>query len=104
MRAGSAPEHEFQGPSRPPLRAKPGRTVTQLHYARRGEITPEMEFVAVREGVGAKLVRERLFRSSGRVKGGYAARARHFDKPRRRLGIRPSVPLNVINFIQTPVG
>src|SRR5205085_10457951 len=29
------------------LRAKPGKIVTQLHYARRGEITPEMEFVAL---------------------------------------------------------
>jgi len=34
---------------RPALRAQPGRCVTQLHYARRGEITPEMEFVAIRE-------------------------------------------------------
>jgi phosphomethylpyrimidine synthase len=34
---------------RPVLRAKPGRRVTQMHYARRGEITPEMEFVALRE-------------------------------------------------------
>src|SRR6266852_8786904 len=34
---------------RRPLRAKPGRRVTQMHYARRGEITPEMEFVALRE-------------------------------------------------------
>jgi phosphomethylpyrimidine synthase len=34
---------------RKPLRAKPGRTVTQLHYARQGVITPEMEFVAIRE-------------------------------------------------------
>ncbi|HKA62958.1 MAG TPA: phosphomethylpyrimidine synthase ThiC [Methylomirabilota bacterium] len=33
------------------LRAKPGRRVTQMHYARRGEITPEMEFVALREGM-----------------------------------------------------
>jgi len=33
----------------PVLRAKPGRRVTQMHYARRGEITPEMEFVAIRE-------------------------------------------------------
>jgi phosphomethylpyrimidine synthase len=33
----------------PPLKAKPGRNVTQLHAARRGEITPEMEFVALRE-------------------------------------------------------
>jgi phosphomethylpyrimidine synthase len=31
------------------LRARAGRTVTQMHYARRGEITPEMEFVAIRE-------------------------------------------------------
>src|SRR3990167_3980803 len=31
------------------LRARPGRRVTQMHYARRGEITPEMEFVALRE-------------------------------------------------------
>jgi len=30
------------------LRAKPGHRVTQMHYARRGEITPEMEFVALR--------------------------------------------------------
>jgi len=34
---------------RRPLRAKPGCNVTQMHYARRGFITPEMEFIAVRE-------------------------------------------------------
>ena len=34
---------------RPGLRAQPGKRVTQMHYARRGEITPEMEFVAIRE-------------------------------------------------------
>jgi phosphomethylpyrimidine synthase len=38
----------FERP-RPVLRARSGRRVTQLHYARRGEITPEMEFVAIRE-------------------------------------------------------
>lgn len=32
-----------------PLKALPGRNVTQLHYARKGIITPEMEFVAIRE-------------------------------------------------------
>ena len=32
-----------------PRRAKPGRTVTQMHYARRGLITPEMEYIAIRE-------------------------------------------------------
>ncbi|MBU0499768.1 MAG: phosphomethylpyrimidine synthase ThiC [Gammaproteobacteria bacterium] len=34
---------------RPPRRALAGRNVTQMHYARRGLITPEMEFVAIRE-------------------------------------------------------
>src|SRR5690348_100914 len=34
------------------LRAKPGSCVTQLHYARRGIITPEMEFIAIRENLG----------------------------------------------------
>jgi len=33
-----------------PRRALAGQTVTQLAYARRGEVTPEMEFVALREG------------------------------------------------------
>jgi len=39
------------------LRAKPGANVTQMHYARRGIVTPEMEYVAVRENLG----REELF-------------------------------------------
>src|SRR5262245_9109768 len=34
---------------RKPLRAKPGGNVTQMHYARQGIITPEMEFIAIRE-------------------------------------------------------
>ncbi|SMF93576.1 phosphomethylpyrimidine synthase [Methylomagnum ishizawai] len=33
----------------PPRRAKPGANVTQMHYARRGIVTPEMEFIAIRE-------------------------------------------------------
>jgi phosphomethylpyrimidine synthase len=48
--------------NRPILRARPGANVTQLHYARRGEITPEMEFVAIREGVEAELVRTEVAR------------------------------------------
>jgi phosphomethylpyrimidine synthase len=44
------------------LRAKPGRTVTQLHYARRGDITPEMEFVARREQMPAETVRDEIAR------------------------------------------
>ena len=42
------------------LRAKPGRTVTQMHYARRGVITPEMEFVALRENCSPELVRDEV--------------------------------------------
>jgi len=37
------------GHLRKPLRAKPGRNITQLHYARQGITTPEMEFIAIRE-------------------------------------------------------
>jgi phosphomethylpyrimidine synthase len=47
---------------RRPLRAKPGRRVTQMHYARRGEVTPEMEFVALREGVSPEVVRQEVAR------------------------------------------
>jgi len=47
---------------RRPLVAKAGRTVTQMHYARRGEITPEMEFVAVREGLDPEFVRAEIAR------------------------------------------
>ena len=36
--------------------------VTQLHYARRGEITPEMQFVALREGLPAEFVRQEVAR------------------------------------------
>jgi len=45
---------------RRPLRASPGRCVSQMHYARRGEITPEMEFIALREGVTPELVRDEV--------------------------------------------
>ena len=34
------------------LRARPGANVSQMHYARRGIITPEMEYVAIRENLG----------------------------------------------------
>src|SRR5690606_4195117 len=44
--------------TRPILRARPGRRVTQMHYARRGEITPEMEFVAIRENQRLEQQRE----------------------------------------------
>jgi phosphomethylpyrimidine synthase len=45
-----------------PRRAKPGGNVTQMHYAACGEITPEMEFVALRESVEPEFVRGEIAR------------------------------------------
>ncbi|MBI2897395.1 MAG: phosphomethylpyrimidine synthase ThiC [Deltaproteobacteria bacterium] len=49
-------------PSRSILRCRPGRNVTQMHLARRGIVTPEMHFIAVRESVDAELVRDEVAR------------------------------------------
>jgi len=43
---------DFPGLRRSPLRARSGQCVTQIHYARRGIITPEMEYIATRENLG----------------------------------------------------
>ena len=43
-------------------KARAGEAVTQLHYARQGDITPEMEFIAVREGLPAQFVRDEVAR------------------------------------------
>ncbi|MBV9692711.1 MAG: phosphomethylpyrimidine synthase ThiC [Alphaproteobacteria bacterium] len=43
---------QFDRAGRKPLRAKPGKNVTQLHYARAGIVTEEMKFIAVRENLG----------------------------------------------------
>lgn len=45
-----------------PRRAKAGRRVTQLHYARQGIITPEMEFIALRENMGRERIRTDVLR------------------------------------------
>jgi len=44
----------FDRTGRKPLRAKPGANVSQMHYAKKGIITPEMEYVAIRENIGRK--------------------------------------------------
>ena len=51
--------------TRQPRRALPGRNVSQMHYARRGIVTPEMEFVAIRESL-----RRREYLDSLRAAGG----------------------------------
>ncbi len=43
-----------------PRRARAGRRVTQLHYARQGIITPEMEFIALRENMGREQIRSEV--------------------------------------------
>jgi phosphomethylpyrimidine synthase len=50
----------FTGPKRKPRKAANGVAVTQIAYARRGIITPEMEFIAIRENVG----REKAFEAA----------------------------------------
>ena len=52
----------FPGLERRPLKAKPGRAVTQMHYAKQGIITPEMEFIAIREGIEPEFVRDEVAR------------------------------------------
>ena len=66
--AGSGEDFPSDSPLIPPalrnvaLRAQPGRRVTQMHYARRGEITREMEFVGLREGLDPEFVRAEVAR------------------------------------------
>ncbi len=52
-------ELRFPGLHRKPRRAKAGVNVTQMHYARRGIITPEMEFVAIRENQRIEAIRDK---------------------------------------------
>jgi len=53
-------ELRFPGLQRKPLRAKPGCNLSQMHYARRGMITPEMEYVAIRENGNRRQYVEQL--------------------------------------------
>ena len=64
---GKAPTAASNGQPMPglrsrPLKARQGRAVTQMHYARKGTVTPEMEFIAIREGVSPELVRDEVAR------------------------------------------
>ncbi|MFZ5869362.1 MAG: phosphomethylpyrimidine synthase ThiC [Actinomycetota bacterium] len=57
VRRGEARE-QWRGSRSRPRRGT--RTVTQMHYARRGVVTPEMEYVAIREGCDVELVRSEV--------------------------------------------
>ncbi len=57
-RSGGVPA--FPNVRRTVLRAKPGMNVSQMHYARRGIVTPEMEYVAVRENLGREMLKDHV--------------------------------------------
>ncbi|WP_339813225.1 phosphomethylpyrimidine synthase ThiC [Paenibacillus sp. FSL R7-0189] len=59
---GKAVAEVFPALHRKPLRAKKGRNVSQMHYARKGIITSEMEYVAIRENVTPEFVRDEVAR------------------------------------------
>ena len=52
----------FPGLTRKPLRGKAGKAPTQMKYAREGIVTPEMEFIGIREGIDPEYVREEVAR------------------------------------------
>ena len=64
-RTGELPDYDRSKLS--VLRAKKGKTVTQLHYARQGIVTPEMEFVAIRENMKLQALSEKLETSPRRL-------------------------------------
>ena len=50
----------FPGLTRKPLRGKDGKAPTQMRYAREGIVTPEMEFIGIREGIDPDYVRQEV--------------------------------------------
>ncbi|HYH48646.1 MAG TPA: phosphomethylpyrimidine synthase ThiC [Acidimicrobiia bacterium] len=81
---------QFTGASRPVRRAASGRRVTQMHYARRGEITPEMEFVALREGFEPAFVRDEVARGRAII----PANINHPESEPMAIGSRFLVKVN----------
>ncbi len=71
---------QYPGLRRRPLRSSSGQPVTQMHYARQGIITPEMEFIAIRENLG----REAAFRAVSDGKG--PRNLLHFQHPGQSFG------------------
>ncbi len=75
---------EYPGLRRKPLRAK-GKPVTQLHYARQGVVTPEMEYIATRENLG-------------RLEAHKAALSQAIDPDLSKPGVTPGAPRNALNL------
>ena len=62
---------------RPPLKARSGANVTQMHYARKGIITPEMEYIAIRENQRIQSLSEKDSLSKQHPGESYGARTPH---------------------------
>src|SRR5207302_2058642 len=90
IRRGNGAATPFTGTQRPVRRALPGRRVTQMHYARRGEITPEMEFVALREGFDPAFVRDEVARGRAII----PANVNHPESEPMAIGSRFLVKVN----------
>ena len=80
-------------------RAKDGKNLTQLHYARKGEITPEMEFIAIRENQGLQQAKERGLISSRHMGESFGAKIPEEITPefvRDEVAVgRAIIPLNI---------
>ncbi len=87
---GGARHPAHPGEDRRPLRALPGRSVTQMRYARAGVITPEMEFAAIREGMDPETVRQEV--AAGRAI--LPANVNHPESEPMLIGSRFAVKIN----------
>jgi phosphomethylpyrimidine synthase len=77
----------LKGQRRRPLRASKGHPVTQLWYARQGIVTPEMEYIAIRENQGLELLNGRFGETDQRQ----ALYHQHAGSQERRDGFAPSI-------------
>ena len=66
---GTGDRQPFPGLARKPLRAKEGKNVSQMHYARQGIITPEMEYIAIRENLGRQQAFDSQYQKSRETEG-----------------------------------
>ncbi|MDE2121350.1 MAG: phosphomethylpyrimidine synthase ThiC, partial [Betaproteobacteria bacterium] len=81
-----------------PRRAKPGANVTQMHLARRGIITPEMEYIALRENLRRAQHPEALAQNGGQHRGTWFGAQREIDAEFVRSEVaagRAVIPANI---------
>ncbi|CAN5617184.1 phosphomethylpyrimidine synthase ThiC [soil metagenome] len=86
-RGGLSPLQAPTNAARRPLRGSAGHPVTQLWYARQGIITPEMEYIAIRENQGLELLRGEFGEANER----HSLNQQHKGSQERNDGFQPSV-------------